>query len=364
MALFLENSGLELPLGGEVKTATSRGIEYSYQYLSTGRGRQPELRVWCHHPNRGHLNVRRERSGDRFFKRIGLVAEVQTRDRKFDAAYFIDSAEPAFAQALFSSPAAREAIETIMACGSAEVVLNEDMIMARLVQPAFPSQTDNTLQDAVAGLHRLSEDQPQIPDHLGRDSRKRWHFRLGVIYTVLAFATVTGAGLVFLGLAQWRPLDTGRLFLHSLLFSLPGCALILYFLVFAIRGRSNSHTHFVISTLITIAALLLLGHGVLMFMNAYTDRSPAALYRVEVISKRITRAKNERTYRVSVASWRANGAYEELKVPRDLYERIEPGRDRLDITTRGGRFGYEWLTDAPTPTKETPKPVTKRTNHD
>lgn len=343
MATFVKSIGLTLPPAGEIKTATHDGIDYAYQYRGASRNRPTEFHVWYPHDNRGHFVVRSERSGDRFFKRIGIVAEAQTSDRKFDDAYFIDTAEPAFARALFKRVAARDAVKSIMVCGFDNVTMDDHRILATVKQPRELSGRQRPIGDMLRALRELAQDQPKIPGHLGADKRASWKMRLQVVYITLAVLAAVGFGLFFLDLDRFKPVDAGQVMHDSLLLLVPTGALSLYLIATVLRGRSSSHTHLGISALISVIILPFLISGLLMFTNAYGDSNPTAIQRAQVISKRISHSKNGSTFRVRVASWRSGRMHEEFVVPRALYNRIDAERTHLAITTRAGRLGYEWL---------------------
>ena len=343
MAAFVKNIGLQLPPAGDTKTANHNDIDYAYQYIAASRNQPAEFRLWHPHQNSGQLIVRTERSSDRFFKRIGIVAEVQTKDRKFDEAYFINTAEPAFARAMFSRVAARDAVKTIMTSGFDRVTLDEDRILATTRQPGVSRARARSIGDTLQALHELARDQPKIPDHLGQDERASWQLRLQVVYITLAMLGIAGFGLFFLDLDRFKPVDASQVIAHCLVFFIPACAATLYLLVMVLRGRSNSHTHLGISSLIALIVLPFFISGLLMFTNAFGDSSPAEVHRAPVISKRISSGKNGSIYRVRVASWRAGRGDEEFVISRALYQRIEPTHTHLDIATRAGKLGYEWV---------------------
>ena len=345
MAAFVSNTGLAMPPNGKIQTATFDGIDYAYQFVAASSNQPIEFRVWHPHRNRGHLIVQSERGGDRFFKRIGIVAEVQTGDRNFDDAYFINTAEPSFARAMPKRVTTRAAMTSLIAGGFDSVTLDDDRILATARQPRGSLDRRRPIGDTVSALQALAREQPRIPKHLGRNERASWKLSLQFLYVTLTLLAIAGFGLFFVDLDRFKPIDSSQVTSHCLLLLIPAYATSLYFLILVLRGRSSSHTHLGISALISLIALPFLISGLLMFANAYGDNSPIETHPVTATSKRVSHSKNGATYRVAVTRWRTARAQPEFVVSRALFKRIESGRTLLVVTTRAGKLGYEWLCD-------------------
>ncbi len=83
--------------------------------------------------------------------------------------------------------------------------------------------------------------------------------------------------------------------------------------------------------------------GITIFLNGYFDSSIPANHQVPVFSKYSTRKKSSTTYYLTLASWRPNHQSEEIKVNRDLYERVVPEKSKILLQTKAGFLGFEWL---------------------
>jgi hypothetical protein len=177
MQAFIKHLGLTIPELGETHRARFSDIEISYRYTQLGRGKKLEFSVWVEHANLGFLKVRGESGFDRAFKRISIVAEVQTQDPIFDNAFFIDTSEPNFPQAFLTRQSNREAIDKIMQSGFDSVAISKDKILAQVTNPQLDADNTARISNVVEGLYALSIDQPAVAAHLGRDVRVGWKIR-------------------------------------------------------------------------------------------------------------------------------------------------------------------------------------------
>jgi len=340
---MLAASNIELPKPGRVAINYHRDTEYRYQYGVAGRSEIAKFRLGIAHDNHARVTIRRERGIDRLCKRLGIVAEVQTRVRTFDRRYYIDCAQPAYAEALLADADKREAVEAIMASGFNTIICDDDSIVAEVSKPTADTTSFRPLSDTVESLWVLAQGQPRIPEHLGSDRAAGWLRRLQFVYTLLALMCALAFGAVFMGLDAYRPLDIAQLFARSLLFSLPVLLLIAGLLVMLLRGESSSHIHVAVALILALGAIIFGGYGGLLIANALGDQPPADTIEATVIGKRMTTTRGGRNYRATVESWRPGRPEEQLRIPADAYERLKVGHSRLAVTIKPGRFGFPWL---------------------
>jgi hypothetical protein len=343
MQAFIQHLGLALPSIAEIRHARFADIEISYRYTQLGNGKKPELSVWYDHVNLGLIKVRRESGLDRVFKIVGLVAEVQTQDPTFDNAFFIDSAEPKFAAALLSRQSMREALEQIMRCGFDSITLSEDKILVQVTNPRLDHPEFGHINDVIQGLRALSIDQPVIAAHLGRDVRASWKIKIWTMYIGLGLIVTVGTALVLSGSTFFRPLDDVLMLKHSLSYASLAFLVSIVVLVAYLRGRSSSHVHLLVGGLIALIGWPLFSCGALMVANGFNDDNVDAHHRGMIEKKWSRTNKGNTTYKVQVRSWRAGRQYEDLVVPRTLYNQATVGADALVVTTRIGNYGYEWV---------------------
>jgi hypothetical protein len=277
------------------------------------------------------------------FKRIGVGAEVQTQDLTFDAAYFIGTTEPNFAQALLTQGSMREAIVQVMDSGFDCITIDDENILAQVTNPQIDIRRTAHIDNVVEGLYALSLDQQAVAPHLGRDVRAGWKLRIWTTHIVLGVIGAIAAALVFFGSTNFRPFDMMPMFKHSLGYAGFAFVVSVVVLLAYLRGRSSSHIHLLVGGAIALIARPFFSYGALMIANGFNVDSVDAQNRGAIEKKWSRTNKGNKTYKIRVRSWRPGRQYEELVVPRTLYEKTNATTDDLLVTTRSGNFGYEWI---------------------
>lgn len=339
---FLKSNAMPLPASGKSESTSRDGIHYTASLEPGSRNHPTHYRISIAANNRGIVKVRREQSLDRFFKRIGFVVEVQTKDAAFDRTIFIDSAEPVFARALFSKAPMRAAVMSIFECGFSRISIDAETISAELHHKDIKGSHAGNISDAIASLNSLTVDQPRIPAHLGANEAKAWRWRLGIVYTLLAIIVLMAAAGAWLSLTRFTPVDESIVIAYSLPLALLASGGFLVLFALLLRGRSSSHVHFGICAWVAICASIPLSYSGLCVNNAVRDRSELKHYEFVVAGKKASGNRN-RTYRLFVPSWRVAGEIEDLVVSRHLYMQTVVAQTRVAIATRAGYSGYEWF---------------------
>jgi hypothetical protein len=134
-----------------------------------------------------------------------------------------------------------------------------------------------------------------------------------------------------------------RMALDSLYYSLPLCFVLLALAFVLLKGRSRSHREFIIVAMIVLSGIPLSGAGARMFFNGYLDISEPATYTVETVSKYVSRSDDSTSYHLLLSSWRSAGDTEKLSVSSSEFDSVVPGQTRVAVTTKAGRYGYEWV---------------------
>lgn len=75
--------------------------------------------------------------------------------------------------------------------------------------------------------------------------------------------------------------------------------------------------------------------------NCTYDYSMPTVYETEVLNKRVSKGRRNRTYYVEVAPWGHHYDKEEISVPRGQYEEISIG-ENIKIDLKKGLFGIPW----------------------
>lgn len=327
---------------GELKQASHAGLDYRYWFEPGGRNRPSSLSLRTACPSGGRFKLEREGRLDRLGKRLGIAEEVQTGDSRFDREVYILSDTPHFARSTFLEAERRAAVEALFALGCSSVELADGALTVRW-SPFDPARAEDGrfILDAVAQLARLGRDLPPTPS--GRLPEAGWKLRRAAVYALGAVSLSAGGAGVFAGLHFYPPLDGGELFVATLPYSLPALALALWLAVVGLRGRAGSHRELFIAAALLLPGIPLAGFGGALLANGALDSSAPVTHRVAVLGKRISRSDDSVSYYLTVRSWRPGRSREEIQIERDLYQRLEAGRDQALITSRAGYLGYEWV---------------------
>lgn len=85
----------------------------------------------------------------------------------------------------------------------------------------------------------------------------------------------------------------------------------------------------------------------LTVINARLDNATPSVHRVIVVDKNRVDGQHGGYARITVPFWRDNGVSLDFRLPLDQYDRIQPRRTQLVVTTRPGKLGWEWIDGAP-----------------
>jgi hypothetical protein len=81
--------------------------------------------------------------------------------------------------------------------------------------------------------------------------------------------------------------------------------------------------------------------GVIGEANALLDRSPLSVIRSQIVAKHVSRGKTT-TYHFTLAPWGARSDPDDASVPRDLYDRLQPGNP-VCVLLHNGELGMPWF---------------------
>lgn len=322
------------------------GRRYEYAYRAASRNRPASFQVGIECASPGDFEVRPERRLDRLSKRLGIAAEIQTGDGPFDREFYIHTNSVEFCRRLLSDADVREAVRRISELGYGTLRHDGERLEA-VCSPftAVRSRPASFVEDAVRHLALLAARVPQEAYARRTLGMPSWKLARGAVFTVAALSLVAGGGAFLWGRRAYPPLDELEAALFSLRYS--GAAL-LGFLVLAVallRGRSGSHRELLVSGGIALLGIPLSGAGALVVLNGYGDDSPPVHHETRVIGKHYSRHRSSTMYYVDARSWRAGRDEERLRVSSGTYRDVRAGRSVLRITTRAGRYGFEWVDD-------------------
>ena len=318
------------------------GTAYEIGYHAGGRNAPPHLAVRVACESEGRFKITKESGFDRLFKRYGITNEVQTLDKAFDDAYFIQSETVDFVRQFFQPPEKRQAVQELFEL-LYTVVEHDGKTMTAICTP-FLLQNERPadfVTRAVSQLAELSKDVPQVPQ-IPTFDRGSWKAKRGVAFAVPTVGLLAGGLLLILGFVRYPPLDSPLVFLDSLKLSLPLLLIFLWLSVRLVRGRSTSHHELTAIGILALIAFPLSGMGIETFFNGWLDRSPSSPHTVNVLDKTISRSGKTKDYNLVLESWRPGRQTEELEVSSQIHHRVVPKQTQVYIETKPGHFGFEW----------------------
>jgi hypothetical protein len=277
--------------------------------------------------------LRREHWVDRLGERIGLNRRIRTGDAPFDQAVFIETRSPeADVKRALADEALRGAVRSLLEEGAEAVVLDPKGLTA--VCPYAPVGSRAALFER--GAAPLSRAAPLIPVFSAGRAASPGN-RLQAAAPIVALLGVF-AGRFLDGPAPYGP--------HASFIGIGGglalSVLIAAALVFFMRGHSDSVRRV---AAFSFAALLLvpsIAYSTVCNVNSRLDTSPPAVHSARVVGKDVRHHKNGATYSLDLVSWRPGEQATRIEVTSRLYLGTSIG-DRIDVTTRAGRLGWEWI---------------------
>jgi hypothetical protein len=320
-------------------------VEYSYFHFRGGHNAPPYFKVSVECPSTGDFKITRETGFDRFFKRLGICVELETNDREFDDAFFITTNTVGFTREYFRKSDKRRLVTEVFAKGFNELMHDGKKIVT--TWKAFPrgvTMEIKTVEEIVAVLGQLAGDIPNIYEQESAENIG-WKQRRFFAFAAPGFLLAAGIAGLIVGLTIFSPLDEGKVILDSLKYSIPLLLLFLWFSVQLLRGRSSSHRELMGVFALSLFGFIAAGMGGEITLNGWLDKSKPVVHEVKVMDKYSTRSKNSRSYHVVLESWRKGRYSEKLSVGRGYYDYLVPGQSTMVITTRAGKFGFEWLVE-------------------
>lgn len=318
-------------------------VEYTYIYHAGSRNSPPFFKITIPCTSLGSFKLSRESSMDRFFKRFGLNAEIQTGDPEFDDQFYITTNDTAWTRLTLHSRSKRRAALDIASEGFNEIRATGKILTAKCSPLRSKEQITKAKIERIASrLIELSKELPPAGSVPRNIEDSNWKLKRGVVFGLALMSVMGGGALLALGIVNYRPMDFFPLFLYTLKYSLP---LLIGFLILSImflRGRASSHREFIFILIITLTGFPLLGLGLGVYLNGYLDHTQEMVIETEVLNKTISRSDNSTSYYAIVRSWRRPGT-EKIRVNSEDYRKLRPRDSELIVVTQGGRYGFEWI---------------------
>jgi len=338
-------------LTGIITEGLSNGMPFACRYFPGSKNNPPSLTVWARIPFPAKLTIRREAWYDRFARRIGLMAELQTGDPGFDRSYFLDTDRGDIILPYFSDDTKRRAVDALYTLGYpvGKVIFEKTGIS--IVYSPFPPDTIEgfPLERCLSELRKLSGEMSgagyaaSFNHRLFPGNPRPAVSRIGLTFLFIfnGFLMLAGIfGLAF-GMGEYEPLSC-NLILNALAISVPAALLYLFMVFRWIRGRSSSHRYYLAILILSLTGFPLAFTGGAVATNGLFDQGPETAHRVKISKLYDQQNKNSRTYYVAYPSWQQPGATEHVSIPENLYRVLRPAGEVI-IKTKPGYWREEWI---------------------
>jgi len=140
-------------------------------------------------------------------------------------------------------------------------------------------------------------------------------------------------------------MDGWSLVLSALPLGVLGLILYIPLAGLLLKGRSTSHSELLIVIILTITSFMLSGVSGKMFLNGYLDKSRPETYNMLIEDKYYHKDDDDYDFYVRTRSWREGRDSETIEVSGEEFDMVVPDTSRIYVTTKDGRYGFEWITD-------------------
>lgn len=336
---------------GDLLEGLHGGAPFTCRYFMGSKNSPPSLTIQAKASCPAKLTIRREFWYDRFAKRIGLVAEIQTGDPAFDGSRFLDTDRTDIYLPYLSEAARRQQIDALFNLGypAREIVFDRKGVRIVLSPVEGETLAAIPVENYLDGLIRLSSGIPAsgLPalyaGVFGSAPPRKPIPLAGLILLFLFLGLLILGGAIALGygMNEYEPVGN-RLVLNALALSAPAALLFLALAFRWIRGRSSSHRVFLFVLLFSLIGFPLAMAGGAVMTNGLLDQGIETAREVPVTDRSYRQNKSSRTYFVSFPSWQHPGQTDRVDVDAAFYRAVRPG-DRIVIRTRPGHWGEEWI---------------------
>lgn len=333
---------------GTTGEAVYEGIPFQYKHFRGTDKAPPYFSITIPCNAAGSFKVTNETTFDRFFKRLGVCVEMTTHDPAFDDRFYITTDTVPFTRAVLERREHRLSIIEAFNLGFNH--FKHDGKKMVLTWNRFPRRTSmekSVMEKAVEHLVPLYHNLPGTSGIARYDDQEstNWKFKRLLAFGVSILSAVTGLVAMIAGLSSYEPLDVGKMFLSSLAISLPLLVVFTWLSIHLLKGRSSSHRELLAVFFIALIGFPLAVFGYKIYFNGAWDQGMARNHETPVVRKFYTKNKNSYSYYIRVNSWRDTESLttEKIKVSKRFYRSVQPGETVVDITTKPGYFGYEWI---------------------
>ncbi|MCP5102960.1 MAG: hypothetical protein GY950_06265 [bacterium] len=332
----------DIPKGASGEN-TYQGTTYRYKHFRGTDKAPPYFSITIPFTSPGAFKIVRETKFDRFFKKLGVCVEIETHDPTFDDTFYITTDTIPFTRRYLEKSENRQNIQALFQLGFNH--LKHDGKSLTLTWNNFPRKKQmemETIEKAVAPLAVLGGNLAKILTHETPEPSP-WKLKRFAAFALPISLLVSGFVFLMMGLTGYKPLDGGKVFADSLAYSVPLFLLFTWIALHLLKGRSSSHRELIAVFFIALFGFPLAGFGYRTYLNGALDTAPPAVHEVMVVKKYYSKSKNSYSYYAVVESWRENRNTERLGISKRFYNSLTPRSSTLTITTKPGKFGYQWI---------------------
>jgi len=318
------------------------GAFYTVLYTppTKGKNKQPsKLRISTKVDVDGEFEIVPESGLDRFGKRWGLAAEIQTLDETFDDHCFVRTDTVALAEAYLTNPDNRAIIADLHRKSFKSVALQKGEIHTTWVGfDPLVNDSPDLAEEIGARLILLSRKlPPDLPEVDLVPGRRRKQL------TIFSWVVLVAYAGTIVSLIGHVPVHESDLLVRALPVFLLGFPLFLFVAGLLVRGTSRSHYSWR-GLLIGGFLLFPVGSiGTISGLNTVLDQSDEEVHDMRIIRKYTTKSKNSTSYHVECESWRDPVGTESFKISSSEYTGVQEGQSRLLVATHSGGLGFEWV---------------------
>ncbi len=320
------------------------GVSYYYEYFGGSKNNPSYFQVWLDCESSGEFSITEEGKFDQFFKKIGIAVEIQTGDKSFDQNFYIHTDSVAYTNQYLMDYDKRDMIRKLFELGYSSVEHDGTNMRVKTSPCSLDKLSDlSFVENAVRHLQVLSQKLPAEIFETRVFGAPAWKAKRNLLYTIAVLSLVIGlAGLIW-GFMVYTPMDGMDLFLYGLEFAIPAFIIFIVISVIFLKGRSSSHKELMFVFFLVLVGFPLGAFGGLTVLNGYLDKSESQDHDVKTFSKRISKSKNSSNYYVTIESWREGNSDEEIKIDNSTYRKIKPEQTTMRISSRHGKFNFEWI---------------------
>lgn len=339
------------PLNGSYQ-----GVSYTFNYYPGSKNHPAEIYIVIEENINFNLLITLEKKTDGFFKRIGLSDELQVQDPMFDNKFYL-ATEDRQVVLRFLNDKVRQAFNELSdmgfkwfrfnnSFGKTHIKFSKSPINRNQVNPETLNPAIKHVETIISGLKDVKGMVPLDSSHFGLDEKRKVKPGLQqIIFLVIPIVLlmVTAPVLIFIG-NKYKPIREWELILRGAGTGILIAIFYLWLVIKKTKGTSSAHKVIIAILILALGSFSLTGYLGLRLANGIMDSDLTENHETIVKSKHYhSDSDSGTTYFIKVQSWSPGRKVEKFKVSQFIYNKCEPDKTRVIVTTKPGKFGVEWL---------------------